>query len=35
MSFMAPNQVFSVAVANPAKESEKSGWVVYIHSDFI
>lgn len=35
MSFMAPNQVFSVAVADPEKEVEKSGWVVYIHPDFI
>jgi AraC-like DNA-binding protein len=35
MSFMAPSQVFSMAVANPAEEVEKSGWVVYIHPDFI
>ncbi|NVO86315.1 helix-turn-helix domain-containing protein [Hymenobacter terrestris] len=35
MSFMAPNQVFSLAVANPAEAVEKSGWVIYIHPDFI
>ncbi|RZL02407.1 MAG: AraC family transcriptional regulator, partial [Hymenobacter sp.] len=35
MSFMAPNQVFSMAVADPAAEVEKSGWVVYIHPDFL
>jgi AraC-like DNA-binding protein len=35
MSFMAPNQVFSMAVANPAEEVEKSGWVIYLHPDFL
>ena len=35
MSFMAPNQVFSMAVADPAAAVEKSGWVVYIHPDFL
>ncbi|RZL16122.1 MAG: AraC family transcriptional regulator [Hymenobacter sp.] len=35
MSFMAPGQVFSMAVADGAEEVEKSGWVVYIHPDFI
>ena len=35
MSFMAPNQVFSMAVVNPAEEVEKSGWVIYIHPDFL
>ena len=35
MSFMAPNQVFSMAVANPDEAVEKSGWVLYIHPDFI
>lgn len=35
MSFMAPNQVFSIAAANQAEEIEKSGWVVYIHPDFL
>ncbi len=35
MSFMAPNQVFSLAVADKDVAVEKSGWVVYIHPDFI
>ncbi|GAB3636090.1 AraC family transcriptional regulator [Hymenobacter arcticus] len=35
LSFMAPNQVFSSAVANKAEAVEKSGWVIYIHPDFI
>ncbi|WP_375436392.1 helix-turn-helix domain-containing protein [uncultured Hymenobacter sp.] len=35
MSFMAPKQVFSMAVADPAEEVEKSGWVVYFHPDFL
>jgi AraC-like DNA-binding protein len=35
MSFMAPSQVFSIAVANKDEEVEKSGWVIYIHPDFI
>ena len=35
MSFMVPGQVFSIAVDNKDKETEKSGWVVYIHPDFI
>jgi len=35
MSFMAPNQVFSMAAADEAEEVEKSGWVVYIHPDFL
>lgn len=35
LSFMAPSQVFSVAVANKDEAVEKSGWVVYIHPDFI
>ena len=34
MSFMAPNQVFSMATAE-GEEVEKSGWVVYIHPDFL
>ena len=32
---MAPGQVFSMAVADPAQEVEKSGWVVYLHPDFL
>jgi AraC-like DNA-binding protein len=35
LSFMAPSQVFSMAVANPAEAVEKSGWVVYLHPDFL
>ena len=35
MSFMAPNQVFSMAVADQAEEIEKSGWVMYLHPDFL
>jgi AraC-like DNA-binding protein len=35
LSFMAPNQVFSIAVADPAQEVVKSGWVVYLHPDFL
>ncbi|MVN75196.1 helix-turn-helix domain-containing protein [Hymenobacter sp. HMF4947] len=35
MSFMAPNQVFSMATADPDEEIEKSGWVIYIHPDFL
>lgn len=35
MSFMAPNQVFSMAVANATEAVEKSGWVMYIHPDFL
>ncbi|MBJ6107897.1 helix-turn-helix transcriptional regulator [Hymenobacter sp. BT523] len=35
LSFMAPNQVFSMAVADDAEEVEKSGWVVYLHPDFL
>ncbi|GAB2583266.1 helix-turn-helix domain-containing protein [Spirosoma areae] len=35
MSFMSPKQVFSMAVDNKNEEVKKSGWVVYIHPDFI
>jgi AraC-like DNA-binding protein len=35
LSFMSPNQVFSIGVTNKAEEVIKSGWVVYIHPDFI
>jgi AraC-like DNA-binding protein len=35
LSFMAPNQVFSMAVATQAEAVEKSGWVVYLHPDFL
>jgi AraC-like DNA-binding protein len=35
MSFMSPNQVFSIGVDNKDEKVEKSGWVIYIHPDFI
>lgn len=35
MSFMGPRQVFSIAAVNAAEEIEKSGWVLYIHPDFL
>ncbi len=35
LSFMAPKQVFSMAVVDKNQAVEKSGWVVYIHPDFI
>ncbi|AMR27056.1 AraC family transcriptional regulator [Hymenobacter psoromatis] len=35
LSFMSPNQVFSMATANKDEAVEKSGWVIYIHPDFI
>ena len=35
MSFMSPNQVFSMAFGNQEQEVKRSGWVMYIHPDFI
>ena len=35
MSFMSPNQVFSIALNNKDEEVKKSGWVIYIHPDFL
>ncbi len=35
MSFMSPKQVFSIAVDKKDEEVKKSGWVIYIHPDFI
>jgi len=35
LSFMAPKQVFSVAVDKMDQEVKKSGWAIYIHPDFI
>jgi AraC-like DNA-binding protein len=35
MSFMAPKQVFGMSVDDPTKEVIKSGWVIYIHPEFI
>ncbi|WP_020601816.1 helix-turn-helix domain-containing protein [Spirosoma spitsbergense] len=35
MSFMSPGQVFSIAVEDKNEEVKKSGWVIYIHPDFL
>jgi AraC family transcriptional activator of pobA len=35
MSFMSPKQVFSIAIENKDEEVKTSGWVIYIHPDFI
>jgi AraC family transcriptional activator of pobA len=35
MSFMAPGQVFSIGIDNKEIEAERSGWVIYIHPDFL
>lgn len=35
MSFMSPNQVFSIAIDKKDEEVKKSGWVIYIHPDFL
>ena len=35
MSFMAPNQLFSIAFEIEEKELKQSGWVLLIHPDFI
>ena len=35
MSFMAPNQVFSIGIDNKNKALKQSGWVIYIHPDFL
>ena len=35
LSFIAPNQVFSVSVTDNAMPVERSGWVINIHPDFI
>ena len=35
MSFMAPNQVFTISLNNINKEIKQSGWVIYIHPDFL
>lgn len=35
LSFLAPRQVFSMAVADKNQAVEKSGWVIYLHPDFI
>lgn len=33
--FIAPNQVFSVALTDKAEQVERSGWVINIHPDFL
>jgi AraC-like DNA-binding protein len=35
LSFMAPRQVFSISVHNKDEEIRRSGWVIYMHPDFI
>lgn len=35
MSFMSPNQVFSIAADDKNAAVKESGWAIYIHSDFI
>ena len=35
MSFMSPGQVFSIGVDDKNEEVKRSGWVIYIHPDFI
>lgn len=35
LSFMSPRQVFSIAADKKDEEIKKSGWVIYIHPDFI
>lgn len=35
LSFIAPNQVFHITVDNKEEEIKKSGWVIYIHPDFL
>ncbi len=35
MSFMGPGQVFSLTVVNKGEAVEKSGWVIYLHPDFV
>ncbi len=35
MSFMSPAQVFSIALTNKKEAIKQSGWVIYIHPDFL
>jgi AraC-like DNA-binding protein len=35
LSFIAPGQVFSVAVVDETQAAARSGWVVYLHPDFL
>lgn len=35
MSFLAPNQVLNIVVENETTNSNRSGWLLFIHKDFI
>ncbi|WP_073081376.1 helix-turn-helix domain-containing protein [Chitinophaga jiangningensis] len=35
LSFIAPNQIFSVALTDKAEPVERTGWVINIHPDFL
>lgn len=35
LSFMAPNQVFAISLDNKNEGIIQSGWVIYIHTDFL
>ncbi len=35
ISFIAPNQVIALSVKDTRKEIKQSGWVIYIHPDFL
>lgn len=35
LSFTAPNQVISIGVVNKDEDIRQSGWVIYIHPDFL
>ncbi len=35
MSFMSPNQIFSLAISDKDEKIKQSGWVIYIHPDFL
>lgn len=35
MSFLAPNQVLNIVVENEAVNSNRSGWLLFFHKDFI
>jgi AraC-like DNA-binding protein len=35
MSFMSPRQVFSIGINEETIETKRSGWVIYIHPDFL
>ena len=35
MSFLSPNQVFSITLDNKDEELKQSGWVLFVHPDFL